>query len=59
VFVDNAPWRQNPWIEIKEANVRYLPKSDGTISITRMNGKTGEQEPVNSADEEYWTNYVK
>ena len=58
VFTDNALWRTNPWKEIKEAGRRYRAGQNGGWEIQQFDDRGGEWIPVNSADLDYWTDYV-
>lgn len=58
LFIDNAPWRNNPWIEIQGTGRRYRNNGKGGWEIQQASQSSGTWDPVNIVDEEYWTNYV-
>lgn len=58
VFTDNALLRDNPWKQINEAGRRYRKGQNGNWEIQQFDDRGGDWIPVNSADAEYWTNYI-
>lgn len=59
LFTDNAPWRENPWKEIKEAGRRYRNLPNGGYEIQQWESSGGDWIPVNDIDADYWNNYIK
>lgn len=58
LFTDHAPWRDNPWVEIRGAGRRYRNNGKGGWEIQQASQSSGTWDPINVVDEEYWTNYV-